>query len=218
MSKLKVGVFDSGVGGLSVVNAIKKEFPDIEIIFKNDSEHVPYGSRTIEEIYGFTKPILESLVSDDCAVIVVACNTVTTNLISKLRSEISIPLVGMEPMVKPAAENTKTGAIAVCATPLTLTSDRYDWLKKNFADGVRVLEPDCSDWSLLIESKNMDRQTIVQMVDSVCSAGADQIVLGCTHYHWIEELIKEVAAGRAEVIQPEKPVVDQLRRVISTLK
>jgi len=149
--------------------------------------------------------------------VVVACNTVTTNLIDELRKEFDIPLVGMEPMVKPAAAQTKTGVIAVCATPRTLASKRYQWLKDEYAREVKVLEPDCSDWALMIESNKLDREKIAKTVENVISRGADQIVLGCTHYHWIEAIIKQMAQGRAAVIQPEAPVVAQLKRVLSQL-
>lgn len=213
----KIGVFDSGAGGLSVALAIQKALPGYEVIFKDDSEHVPYGTRSIEEIYQFTKPILEDLIRSGCQVVVIACNTVTTNLIKRLREELSVPLVGMEPMVKPAAKNTKTGVIAVCATPRTLSSQRYAWLKKEFAEGVKVLEPDCSDWMLMIETNQVDRQKISKIVEEVCAAGTDQIVLGCTHFHWIEEEIKELAVGKATVIQPEQPVIKQLKRVLERL-
>lgn len=217
MKNHKIGVFDSGVGGLSVVQAIQKALPESEIIYKDDKQHVPYGNRDVEEIHGFVLPILKSLVDEGCEVIVVACNTVTTNLIEPLRKEIDIPLVGMEPMVKPAAAATKTRVIAVCATPKTLSSRRYHWLKEEYAQGVKVLEPDCSDWSYMIESNQLDREKVANIVNSVCGQGADQIVLGCTHYHWIEEIIKELAAGRAAVIQPELPVVEQLKRVLVQL-
>ncbi|MBI5906543.1 glutamate racemase [Candidatus Saccharibacteria bacterium] len=217
MKNRKIGVFDSGVGGLSVVQAIQKALPESEVIYKDDKQHVPYGDRDVEEIHGFVLPILKSLVDEGCEVIVVACNTVTTNLIEPLRKEISVPLVGMEPMVKPAAAATKTGVIAVCATPKTLSSRRYRWLKDEYAQGVKVLEPDCSDWSYMIESNQLDREKVANIVNSVCSQGADQIVLGCTHYHWIEQIIKELAAGRATVIQPEQPVIEQLKRVLAQL-
>ncbi|MDB5161376.1 MAG: putative Glutamate racemase [Candidatus Saccharibacteria bacterium] len=213
----KIGVFDSGIGGLSVVRAIKKEMPGHRIIFKNDAEHVPYGTRSIEEIYGFTKPIIRQLVDEGCDVIVIACNTVTTNLISRLREDFDAPFIGMEPMVKPAAEASLSGIIAVCATPRTLQSKRYDWLKQKFAPGVNVLEPDCSDWMLMIESNKLDREKIAKTIGEVCEAGADQIVLGCTHFHWIEELIKQAADGRAKVLQPETPVITQLNSVLQQL-
>jgi len=214
---VKIGVFDSGVGGLSVVNAIKKAIPDLEIVYKEDKEHVPYGTRNINEIYGFVKPIFQSFVDDGCQVIVVACNTVTTNLISRLREEFDVPMVGMEPMVKPAAAASKSKIIAVCATPRTLESERYQWLKDQFARGVEAIEPDCSDWAYMVETNRVDREKIAKIVEDSIRAGADQIVLGCTHYHWIEELIKELANGRAEVIQPEIAVIEQLKRIITEM-
>ena len=215
--RVKIGVFDSGVGGLSVVNAIKKELPELEIIYKEDKEHVPYGTRSIEEIFGFVKPIFQSFIDEGCKVIVVACNTVTTNLISRLRNEFPVLMIGMEPMVKPAAAASKTGVIAVCATPKTLESQRYKWLKEQFAKNVRVIEPDCSDWAYMVETDRLNREKIAKIVEDSIGAGADQIVLGCTHYHWIEDHIKQIANSRAEVIQPEGPVIEQLKRVLSQL-
>jgi glutamate racemase len=215
--KIKIGVFDSGAGGLSVVNAIRRAMPELEVIYKEDKQHVPYGTRPISEIHSFVKPIFQRFVDEGCQVIVVACNTVTTNLISRLRQEFDIPLVGMEPMVKPAAERTKTKVIAVCATPRTLSSQRYDWLKREYANGLKVLEPDCSDWALMIENNRVDRDKVAETVNNVIENGADEIVLGCTHYHWIEKIIKDISAGRAEVIQPEKPAIRQLKRVLAQL-
>ncbi len=215
--KTKIGVFDSGVGALSVINAIKREIPDLEIVYKDDKQHLPYGSKTVEQIHEFVRPIFQEFIDEGCKVIVVACNTVTTNLIEDLRQEFNVPMVGMEPAVKPAAENTKTGVIAVCATPRTISSKRYQWLKDVYSKGVEVLEPDCSNWAMMIETKSVDRDAVAKIVENLCQKNADQIVLGCTHYHWIEQLVKSVAAGRAEVIQPEQPVITQLKRVISQL-
>jgi glutamate racemase len=211
----KIGVFDSGVGGQSVINAIKNELPELEIVYKDDNKHLPYGSKTVEEIHQFVRPIFKEFIEDGCQVIVIACNTVTTNLISQLREEFSVPMIGMEPAVKPAAEATKTKIIAVCATPRTLASERYKWLKQQYAAGIKVLEPDCSDWALMIENNQIDRNKIASTVEEVITDGADQIVLGCTHYHWIEDEIKQLAKRRAEVIQPEKPVINQLKRVLA---
>ena len=163
------------------------------------------------------KPIFQEFMDEGCQAIVVACNTDTTNLISQLREEFSVPMVGMEPAIKPAAEATNTGVVADCATPRTLSSNRYKWLKDQYAKGTTVLEPDCSDWALMVESNNVERDTIAKIIEEVISQNADVIVLGCTHYHWIEELVKEIAAGRAEVIQPEQPVVLELKRVLAQL-
>jgi len=217
MPKVKIGVFDSGVGGLSVANAIGRELPDLEIILKEDKQHLPYGSRDIEEIHGFIRPIFQEFIDEGCKAVVVACNTVTTNLISQLRQEFPIPMVGMEPMLKPAAERTKTGTIAVFATPRTLGSQRYAWLKGEYAKGMDILEPDCSDWALMIENNSLEREKVAKTIEDVINRGADEIVLGCTHYHWIEELVKKIADGRADVIQPEKPTIEQLKRVLRQL-
>jgi glutamate racemase len=217
MLNAKIGVFDSGVGGLSVVEAIRKELPQLEIVYKDDKAHVPYGNRDIEEIYSFVRPIFQEFVVEKCQVVVVACNTVTTNLISRLRETLPIPLVGMEPMVKPAAGGTKSGIIAVCATPRTLESARYKWLKDQYAKGVKVLEPDCSEWASMIETNSLDRDKVANTINGVITQGTDQIVLGCTHYHWIEQIIKDIARGKAEVIQPEKPTIEQLKKVLGQL-
>jgi len=217
MSKIKIGVFDSGLGGLSMANAINNGLPEVETVLKSDTEHFPYGNRTVAEIYQFAKPLIKDLIDNDCRVIVIACNTVTTNLIENLRQDFDTPFVGMEPMVKPAAETTTSRVIAVCATPRTLASKRYKWLKDTFASDIKVLEPDCSDWAEMIETNSINREKIAKTVNDVCSLGADVIVLGCTHYHWIEELVKELANGRAKVLQPEVPVLAQLKSVLSTL-
>lgn len=214
---IKIGVFDSGVGGQSVVSAIKKELPDLEVIYKDDKKHMPYGTKTTEEIYSFVKPIFQEFIDEGCQVIVVACNTVTTNLIERLRKEFPIPMVGMEPAIKPAAERTKSKVVAVCATPRTLSSERYQWLKVKYANGVKVLEPDCSDWALMIENNKIDRNKITKTIEGIISSGADEIVLGCTHYHWIEEMIKDIAKEQAEIIQPEAPVIQQLKQVMKSV-
>jgi glutamate racemase len=214
---LKIGVFDSGVGGLSVVKAIERAMPDAEVVFRNDTAHFPYATRPSSEILGFILPIFKELVAADSNVIVVACNTVSTTLIDELRNRFDVPLIAVEPMVKPAAELTKSRVIAICATPTTLASDRYAWLKATYADGITVLEPDCSDWSYMIEHEVVDEQKIASQINSVIEQGADVIVLGCTHYHWIESEIKEIADERAQVIQPEPAIVTQLQRVLARL-
>lgn len=216
MKQPRIGVFDSGVGGLSVARAIEKALPSSVVTFTNDVKNVPYGTKSPDELYSLTLPILNKL-SKSCDVIVVACNTVSTTIIEKLRTALPVPLVAMEPMIKPAAAQTKTGVIAVCATPATLASRRYKWLKDQYAKGVKVLEPDCSDWAAMIENSQVDRQKITERIDAVCQQNADVIVLGCTHYHWIEELIKEIVGVRAAVLQPEAPVIEQLKRVLERL-
>lgn len=213
----KIGVFDSGIGGKIVAEHIRDIFQQHEVVFVCDTENVPYGTKPIEVFYRLALTKLRELESLGCDVIVVACNTVTTNCIEELRNELSTPLIGMEPMIKPAASMTQSGVIAVCATPATLSSKRYAWLKSSYAKGVTVLEPDCSDWALMIESDSVDRQKIAVIVDDVCAKKADVIVLGCTHYHWIEDLLKQLVNNRAKVIQPEEPVIRRLAQILEQL-
>lgn len=212
---MKVGVFDSGRGGLSVAKAIEAALHDLEVVFRDDHEHVPYGTRPSTEVFGFVLPILQTMVGEGCQVIIVACNTVSTTLITELRAQIAVPVIAVEPMVKPAAEMTKTGTIAVCATPATLMSARYVWLKETYASNVQVLEPDCSDWAYMIENNQVDEEKIAGRLTEALDAGADVIVLGCTHYHWIGEDIARLTEGRATVIQPEPAVIEQLKRVLA---
>jgi glutamate racemase len=213
----KIGVFDSGVGGLSVVYALQEAVTDVEIIFKNDTKNVPYGDKSPKLLLKLVLPILTELIDEGCETIVIACNTVTTTLIEDLRKQIKVPLIGMEPMIKPASNMSKTKTIAVCATPTTLSSNRYKWLKEEYAKGVKVLEPDCSNWSYMIETNQIDRQKIEDLVDSLCEQNADVIVLGCTHYHWIEDIIRETAGEKVKVLQPEQQVITRLKQVLSQL-
>ncbi len=214
---MKIGVFDSGIGGLSVARALEQALPEVEVVFVDDRQHMPYGDKAPTEVLALVLPILKRLEVEGCDLIVIACNTVTTYHIAAIRQELGVPVVGMEPMVKSAAELTRSGVIAVCATPATLASARYGWLKDHYAKGVTVLEPDCSKWALMIERDAVRETEVAAQIETVCAAGADVIVLGCTHYHWIEELIGRRAAGRAKVIQPEPAVVRQVQRVLARL-
>ncbi|HSX06633.1 MAG TPA: glutamate racemase [Candidatus Saccharimonadia bacterium] len=212
---MKIGVFDSGIGGLSVARAIEKALPKADVLFVHDTpNHFPYATKSPEEIYGFIVPIFQDFVDKGCNVIVIACNTVSTTLGTQLRKRFAVPLITVEPMIQAAVLQTKTGSVAVCATPTTLASKRYGWLKETYGNGCRFIEPDCADWSSLIEHNQMSEARIRQEIVPALDQGADVIVLGCTHYHWIEEAIRVVAEGRAHVIQPEAEIVEQLKRLL----
>lgn len=214
---MKIGVFDSGVGGLSVANAVKKALPDAEVILKEDKANVPYGTRQPEEILGLVEPIFQAMVDEGCEVIVIACNTVSTNLMPTLRAKFQLPLIAVEPMLKSAARLSKTGVVTVCATPTTLASPRYKYLKRRYAGDIKVLEPDCHDWAYMIEQKQVDREKIRQRIEETLEQGSDVIVLGCTHYHWIEQEIKEIAGANVRVLQPEPIVISRLKTSLRQL-
>lgn len=211
---MKIGVFDSGIGGKSVAEALSNGLPNAEVMFINDIDHLPYGNKSPDELMSLVRPRLQYLVDEKCNVIVVACNTVSCTILPDIKSDYPIEIVGIVPMLKPAAKLTTSGTIAVCATPTTLASKRYAELKKEFVPHCTVLEPDCSDWALMIETNTIDQQKILNTINEVCERGADVIVLGCTHYHWIEKIIKDCAAVRAVVIQPESAIVARVKQVL----
>jgi len=211
---MKIGVFDSGIGGKSVANAIQAAMPELTVVFRPDTpDHFPYATKSPDEIYGFVVPVIDQLIAEGCALVVIACNTVSTTLIDRLRERFSTPLIAVEPMVKQAAEQTKTGIITVCATPTTLASTRYADLKASFAQDITVIEPDCSDWSSLIERNEMNVNNIRKTLEQSLVSGSDVIVLGCTHYHWIEEDIHHLAGNNIVILQPESDIIAEIKRV-----
>ena len=117
-------------------------------------------------------------------------------------------------MVKPAVSLTKSGVVAICATPATLSSARYQNLKQKFAEGITILEPDCSSWARMIEDNEINEDHIKETVESVCAAAADVIVLACTHYHWIREVIEKTAAGRATILDPSDAIARRVSQLL----
>ena len=213
---MKLGIFDSGIGGEALIKPLQETFPDAEIITVNDRAHLPYGDRTRDEVIQLTNTAIQPLLQAACDVIIIACNTATVNAIGSLREKYpNQKFVGIEPMIKPAAELTKTHIIAVCATPAALGSDRYHQLVETYGRHLEIIEPDCSQWAYWIENNQLNRLHIEQVINDACNRGADVIVLGCTHYHWIKDLIIEVAAGRAEVIEPSEAIGRRVRSLIS---
>lgn len=163
-----------------------------------------------------TNTAIQPLLRADCDVIVLACNTATALAIETLRRRYPRQrFIGIEPMIKPAAAHTATGIIAVCATPATLASQRYQQLLADYAGDLGVIEPDCSSWARMIEDNDINHAAIAAVIDDVCRRGADVIVLGCTHYHWIKEFVINQAAGRADILEPSEAIG---RRVAALLQ
>lgn len=214
---MKIGIFDSGIGGEAIASEIRKSFPTQDVLVANDRKNLPYGEKSQEEVILLTKSAIKPLLNAGCEVIIIACNTATALAIESLR--IQYPdqkFIGIEPMIKTASQLTKSATVAVCATPGTLSSQRYRNLKKKFAKGVRIIEPDCRDWAYLIENSQLNIAEIRALVDNVCSQGADVIVLGCTHYHWIKSTIEEYAAGRAKIIEPTEAITKRLFELLKS--
>ena len=218
----KVGFFDSGVGGLSILRAFQALCPEVETEYLADADHAPYGNRPAEEIARLSEANAEELIARGCDVVVVACNTATAAAIDLLRRKHpEIPFVGMEPAVKPAALRSKSGVVAVLATAGTFTKGRY-------AGGVKVIAAVADEFvaeaeriggAPYAEWKPADRKRVLRVVrarvEPLIAAGADVIVLGCTHFPLLAGAIEEVCAGRAEVIDPSPAVARQIRRVLA---
>ena len=213
---MKLGVFDSGIGGEAVAIALRETFPDAQIDTVNDREHIPYGDKTPSQVREFTEIAIRPFLDDSYDVIILACNTATAIAIDYLRrTHPNQKFIGIEPMIKTAATLTKTRTIAVCATPRTLASNRYKKLVSTYGAHLDIIEPDCSNWAYLIENNQLNRLEIEATINQLCTRGADVIVLGCTHYHWIKSLISELADGRAVVIEPSEAIG---RRVVQLLE
>ena len=211
---MKIGVFDSGIGGSAVARQLATLIPDAEIISISDSEHIPYGSRPAEEIIELANVAIQPLIADECDVIVIACNTATTVAINELRERHpSMKFVGIEPMIKPAATHTKTKHITVLATPATLQSQRYSNLKSEWAQGITVDEPDCTSWAGLIEDGKAQDIPIEDTVRQAITAGSDVIVLGCTHYHWLKERAQTAAGNSAVILEPSDAISRRIKDI-----
>lgn len=207
---MKIGVFDSGIGGKSVAEALEQAFPQDDIMYVNDHENVPYGTKSVGEIKRLSLIAIAPLVSADCKVIVIACNTASTNAIGFLRaSHPDIFFVGLEPMIKPAALFSKTKKIAVCATPATLASTSYKTLKDTWAKDVTVIEPNCSSWATLIEAGHSDQIDVTNLTTQLITAGCDSIVLGCTHYHWLKDRFVQVDKN-ISILEPTDAIAERI--------
>lgn len=204
---MKIGVFDSGIGGEALADALQKTFPEAKLHVVNDCKNVPYGDKTDIEIIELTDLAIQPLLGGGCNIIVIACNTATAVAIETLRQRYSTQyFIGIEPMIKTAVNHTETNTIAVCATPATLNSNRYKNLVEKYGSHLTILEPDCSGWAYMIEHNEVNEQEIANVINSTCERGADVIVLGCTHYHWIKDLVQKLAQDRAIVIEPSEAI------------
>jgi glutamate racemase len=218
--KNAIGIFDSGVGGLSVLREIRKQIPDSPIIYFADQTHVPYGSRDLEEVYSLSKVITQFLLSLGAGIIVVACNTASAAALYPLREEFpDIPFVGMEPAVKPAAEKTHTGRVGVLATPATFQGKLYNSVVERFAKNVKIYQNTCSGLVQEIEKGNFSgietRDILENALFPMLENKIDSVVLGCTHYPFVIPLIKEIVGPEVTVIDPAPAVAKQTMRILS---
>ena len=214
-----VGVFDSGVGGLTILRAIRQALPHEDLIYVADSAHLPYGEKPADFIRGRAMAITGFMVEQGVKAVVVACNTATAIALGALRARFSLPFIGVEPAVKPAAIATRSGVIGVLATPATLASERFRALVDRFAGAAHVLQQPCTGLAEHIERGSIDdhaTETLVRgFVEPLLDAGADTIVLGCTHYPFVAHIVQRIAGPHATVIENGTAVARELARQLS---
>jgi len=214
-----IGVFDSGVGGLSVLRAIRQTLPAETMIYLADQAHVPYGPRPLEEVHWFAEEITRFFLTQGVKVVVVACNTASAAALHHLRQTFpDIPFVGMEPAVKPAAEATQSGVVGVLATPATFQGALYASVVERFAQGVTVLQDTCPGLVARIEANDLDshetRLILERALLPMLRRGIDTVVLGCTHYPFVIPLIQEIVGPEVRVIDPAPAVARQVGRLL----
>jgi glutamate racemase len=213
-----IGMFDSGLGGLSVWLETQKLLPRESIIYYADSLNCPYGNRTEEEIYKLSAGITEFLLARGCKIIVVACNTATSAAIAKLRENYDVPFVGMEPAVKPAAALTKTGNIAVLATRGTISGKKLKETTEQFAIGVQVHTCVGEGLVELVERGKSDSKEaedlLRQYIEPLLDKKVDQLVLGCTHYPFLSNAIRRISAEQINLIDPAPAVARRIQQLL----
>lgn len=214
-----IGVFDSGVGGLSVLRAVRAQMPEESILYFGDQGHVPYGPRSMGQIQNFSEGIAKFLLDHDSKLIVVACNTASAAALTYLRGRFpAVLFVGMEPAVKPAAEATKTGRVGVLATPATFQGALYASVVERFAAGVELFQHTCPGLVSQIEKGDLDstvtRVILEDALFPMLENNIDTVVLGCTHYPFVIPLIEQIVGKNVRVIDPAPSVAKQVKRLL----
>ena len=214
-----VGIFDSGVGGLSVLGEIRALLPQESLLYVADSGHVPYGEKSPEFIRQRSQHIAEFLLAQGAKALVLACNTATAAAISQLRERYpALPIIGMEPAVKPAAAATQSGVVGVLATTGTLQSAKFAALLDRFAHDVRVITQPCPGLVEQIEAGELasvkTRQLLWSLIQPLLAEGCDTLILGCTHYPFIKPLLAELLPANVSLIDTGAAVARQLQRVL----
>jgi glutamate racemase len=213
-----IGVFDSGVGGLGVLSHIRRQLPSADLVYLADQARAPYGTRSLDEVASIAEEVANWLLGRGATTVVVACNTASAAALSRLREmHPSIPFVGMEPAVKPAAIATKSGVIGVLATAATFQGELYSSVVSRHAPDVQVLNAACPSWVRLVEAGRISGQEVEEQVARclapLVEGGADVLVLGCTHFPFLRPVIEQLVGADVTVVDPAPAVALQVARV-----
>lgn len=215
-----IGVFDSGVGGLSVLREIRHALPHEDLIYVADSGHAPYGDQPLEFIEGRASTVVRFLLAANVKAITIACNTATVVAVEKLRAWSPVPIVAIEPAIKPAAGSTKSGIIGVLATRQTLASPSVSRLCAVYGDKVQIHLQACPGLVEQVESADLagekSAELVRRYVAPLLDMGVDTLVLGCTHYPFLEPLIRAIAGPHVNIIDPAAAVARELTRQLTT--
>ena len=218
MSQNPIGIFDSGLGGLTIYNEIHKLLPHENIIYLADSKNAPYGGKPKEQIIEISVKNTEFLLKNNCKLIVVACNTASTNAVKYLREHYEVPIIRVQPAIKPAALNSKTKVVGMLATKGTLESELLFETAQRFASGVKVVERVGEGLVDLIENGKMESPEMTQLlkkyVEPMLDHNIDQLVLGCTHYPFLTEQIREITGEGVQIIDSGEAIARQTRVIL----
>jgi glutamate racemase len=214
-----IGIFDSGVGGLSVLRAMRGSMPQESAVYFADQGHVPYGPRPMKQIQDFSEAITKFLLKQEAKLVIVACNTASAAALTHLRQIFpDLAIVGMEPAVKPAAEQTRTGKVGVLATPATFQGALYASVVERFSAGVELLQHTCPGLVEQIEKGELDslvtRAILEDALLPMLEKNIDTVVLGCTHYPFVIPLIEEIVGENVRVIDPAPAIARQAERLL----
>jgi glutamate racemase len=212
-----IGLFDSGIGGTSIWKAIHELMPSENTIYLADSKNAPYGQKSKDEIIGLSIKNTEFLLNQNAKIIVVACNTATTNAIKELRAKYDVPFIGIEPAIKPAANNSKTQTIGILATKGTLNSELFNKAVESYHD-TKIIEQIGHGLVQLIESGNMYSPEMSKLLDlyltPMIEANIDYLVLGCSHYPYLIPQIKTILPEHIKIIDSGEAVARQTQIVL----
>lgn len=214
-----IGIFDSGVGGISVLRALRAQMPEESVIYFGDQGHIPYGPRSLEQIQKFSEAAVRFLLEWGAKIIVVACNTASAAALKYLRQKFpDVQFVGMEPAVKPAAEHTHTGKVGVLATPATFQGALYASVVERFANGVELFQNTCPGLVQQIEQGNLNGDETRRILEGallpMLEKNIDTVVLGCTHYPFVIPLVQQIVGENVRVIDPAPAVARQTGRLL----
>ena len=217
-NKNPIGIFDSGVGGTSIWKEIQQLLPNENTIYLADSKHAPYGQKSKDEIINLSIKNTEYLLNKNCKLIVVACNTATTNAISYLREKYNIPFIGIEPAIKPASLQTTTNNIGILATKGTLNSQLFATTANKLNNGINIIEQVGEGLVELIEDDQRDSLKMTQLLENHLSVflkfNIDYLVLGCTHYPYLIPQIQKIIGNKIKIIDSGQAVAKQTKRVL----